>query len=231
MREADVAKHLSKCKVRSRCGDDASSSRETGTMLYSVRRRGRTPLATAARLTSFGGYFATPASHYPLPSTNYQSQITNRKSQMACDAVQRATTRAYPSSDRFAAHFVRGIFRHSRSALPTINYPLPSINYQLPIYPLSIANHKSINRKFYHPPSANCAISKDSIPQRTRRQNLGGNKELCLPKWFLPWRHSIRNSYQHPSRGHLETIAARVDMPEIYSAFRPALQSRQGFVE
>ena len=36
--------------------------------------------------------------------------------------VQRATTRAYPSSDRFAAHFVRGIFRHNGFALPTANY-------------------------------------------------------------------------------------------------------------
>ena len=49
------------------CGsDDASSSHA---VQYSIvtsrsRRRGRTPLATATRLTSFGGYFATSASRF-----------------------------------------------------------------------------------------------------------------------------------------------------------------------
>ena len=51
--------------VRSGSGDGALAvAGETGHVLYSVRRRGRNPLSTAARLTSLGGYFATSASRF-----------------------------------------------------------------------------------------------------------------------------------------------------------------------
>ena len=61
---------------------------------------GRTPLATAARLTPFGGYFATSAPHYHLPTIN-------------CPLSQSGKDSASPLL-----------------SVPTTNYPLPSAHYQ-----------------------------------------------------------------------------------------------------
>ena len=102
---ADVVKYsLGKCKARSRCGDGAlaiarCTAHPSGSgdipSSHAVRYRAQSPATARAHPSSDrcathfvrGGYFATPASHYPLPTihyhlptTNYNRKSKNRKS-------------------------------------------------------------------------------------------------------------------------------------------------------
>ena len=106
-----------------------SSSRGTGHVLYAVRRRGRTPLATAARLTSFGGYFATTASH--RSSTHYPLSIINRKSK---------NRKSLPATIYPLSTVKRKGFRFSLSVLSVCSVVLPN-HKSLLIYPLPTTNY------------------------------------------------------------------------------------------
>ena len=79
-----------------------------------------------------------------------------------------ATARAHPSSDRCAAHFVRGICRHSKgyfatSAPRTISTLNPQLSTHNPQRPPAIVNRKSNNRKFYPLPSTIYPLKLDSV--------------------------------------------------------------------